>query len=49
MRILSAKLTEVAVVWRPLIDAEELFERAGNAAEVTVYSSDRNAAAVAIL
>jgi hypothetical protein len=36
MSILSAKLTVVAVVCRPLIDEEDVFVRAGYAVGVTV-------------
>lgn len=49
MSILSAKLTDVAVVSRPLMDAVEVLVRAGYAAGATVYSSKGNAVAVAIL
>jgi hypothetical protein len=36
MSILSAKLTVVAVVWRPFIDEEDVFVRAGYKAGVTL-------------
>ena len=49
MSILSAKLTEVAVVWWPLMVALEVFVRAGYATGVTVYSSEGNAAVVVML
>lgn len=39
MRILSENDMEVAVVFMPLMLNEAIFERAGNAAGVMVYSS----------
>lgn len=49
MSILSAKLSAVAVVWWPLMEAEEVLVRAGYVAGVTLYVSEGNAAVVAML
>jgi hypothetical protein len=49
MSILSAKLTAVAVVWRPLMEADEVLVCAGYEAGVTVYSSGGGIAMAAML
>jgi hypothetical protein len=49
MKILSAKFTAVAMVWRPLIDDEAVFVRAGYEAGVAVNSSEPDVPVVAML